>query len=428
MARRSGNAKLKGARVAAGFATQQALADALNLAGPRLGLGQLDVSVRQVRRWESARPPWPQAHYQRALRHVLGDLSMEDLGFSPAWGSTADPSVHRMAAAASGASGAAPAVLPLPGGGDGHQPASAAAHYAAITAAHRRLYWTVQPVQMHPTVLEHARLGTALMSETAGAPRIALARALAESRLMAGRIEFFDLQDPDAAGDTYVRALQAAGEADDALLGAAILAHTAFIPGWVGQRAGAAERMRAARSYARRGQAGPEFLAWLDAVEAECETRCGDPRTALNLIRHAEEVLEKGAEQPPVPVPEWMDWFSPIRLAAFKGNTQLKAGHYAQARETLLGVLENLPADAGKQRSVVLGDLAAVAAAERKAEAACDWAMQALGQLSVTWYATGMDRVRTVRESLQPWNDHPCVVALDDAMFGWRATVSALQR
>ncbi|MFJ8650076.1 transcriptional regulator [Streptomyces sp. NPDC093546] len=297
-----------------------------------------------------------------------------------------------------------------------------------ITAAHRRLYWTVQPAHMHPTVVEHMRLGTALMAETTGVARITLARALAESSLMAGRIEFFDLQDAGVAADTYVRALQAAGEANDALLGAAILAHTAFIPGWAGERTRAQERMCAARSYARRGRAGAEFRAWLDAVEAECETRCGNPRTALNLLQHAEEVLTAESDADAAPTPEWMDWFSPIRLAAFKGNTQIRAGHYTQARTTLLAVLDELPASAGKQRAVVLGDLAAVAAAQRNPEEACEWAMQALGQLSVTWYATGMDRVREVRTALHPWNGHPRVTELDDAMFGWRATVSALQR
>ena len=37
---------------------------------------------------------------------------------------------------------------------------------------------------------------------------------------------------PENALATFARALQAAGEADDSLLGAAILAHAAFIPGW----------------------------------------------------------------------------------------------------------------------------------------------------------------------------------------------------
>ena len=71
--------------------------------------------------------------------------------------------------------------------------------------------------------------------------------------LLAGQIEFFDLRQPDDADATLVRALQAAGEADDALLGSAILARAAFIPGWVGRRDDAADRIRAARTYARRG-------------------------------------------------------------------------------------------------------------------------------------------------------------------------------
>jgi tetratricopeptide (TPR) repeat protein len=232
--------------------------------------------------------------------------------------------------------------------------------FAEITTAHRRLYWSVQPSQLHPTVVEHARLGTALLGETNGACRKTLAAALAESYLLAGRIDFFDLQQPDAAGNAFVRALQAAGEADDALLGAAILAHTAFIPGWDGRKEDAEERMSAARAYARRGDAPTAMWAWLDAVEAECLTRCGDTRAALRLIGHAEDVLAEGPDQP---CPVWMDWFSPLRLAAFRGNTQLIAGHTAQARETLREVLKQLPAGDGKQRTIILGDLAAVEAA-----------------------------------------------------------------
>lgn len=83
--------------------------------------------------------------------------------------------------------------------------------------------------------------------------------------------------------------------------------------------------------------------------------------------------------------PDWFTWFCPARLAAFKGNTQLKAGHLPQARETLLAVL-NDPSIAGNQgRSVILGDLAAVEAAQHRPEAACDYAIQALDQLSAAF-------------------------------------------
>jgi hypothetical protein len=257
-------------------------------------------------------------------------------------------------------------------------PASVASDYAAITAAYRRLYPDVEPTHLHPPVTEHTRMGIHLLSETAGISHTILATALAEALLLAGRIEFFDLRQPDDADVTLVRALQAAGEADDALLGSAILAHAAFIPGWAGRRDETADRMRAARTYARRGPASAEFLAWLDAVEAECETISGRTREALRLIEHAESLLAEGSAYAS---PDWFTWFSPARLAAFKGNTQLKAGHFPQARETLLAVPDDPSITGGKQRTIILADLAAVEAAQHNPEAACDYAIQALDQL-----------------------------------------------
>jgi hypothetical protein len=227
------------------------------------------------------------------------------------------------------------------------------------------------------------------------------------------------------ANDTLLLALQAAGEADDPLLGSAIIAHMTFVPGWVGDHDAVLERMTAARTYARRASASAEFLAWLDAVEAECETRCGNTRTALHLIRHAEDILADGNEHAS---PEWMDWFSPARLAAFKGNTQMIAGHLPQARTTLLEVLEAMSPAEDKQRTVVYGDLAAVEAASGNPEEACKYAGLALDQLADTWYATGMDRVREVRRALAPHQNERCVRDLDDRLYDWSTTVSALRR
>jgi hypothetical protein len=182
--------------------------------------------------------------------------------------------------------------------------------------------------------------------------------------------------------------------------------------------------MRAARVYARRAPAPAEFLAWLDAVEAECETIFGNARGALQLIGHAEAILAiPGSHQSP----EWFTWFSPVRLAAFKGNTQLKAGHLPQARETLTTARDAASAADDKQLTVILGDLAAVEAASRDPEAACQYAEQALDQLGRTWYATGMERVLEVRKALQPFADQECVQRLDDRLYGWQTTLSALQ-
>ncbi|MCY0928283.1 transcriptional regulator [Streptomyces sp. H27-H1] len=398
-----GNVRLRAARQAAGFRSQQALADALTARG-------LSVSARQVRRWESADPRPPYSDQQRALVELLNVAAIEDLGFPATTGVDAGRVLRTPPAA--------PMTVP-----NAVQPPSAASAFAAVTRAHRRLYWTVAPGTLHPSVVAHAGLGAALLPATTGGVRQAVASALAESWLLAGRIEFFDLTEPARARETWLRALQAAGDADDALLGAAILAHTAFVPGWAGDRAGASERMAMARTSARRGAASAELLAWLDAVEAECETRCGNTRAALNLIGHGEDILAAGGD---TPSPDWMDWFSSVRLAAFKGNTQLRAGHLPQARETLLGVLEGLPGDADKQRTVVLGDLAAVEAAAGQPEAACSYAIRALDLLETHWYATGMERVREVRRELAPWQGEQCVRDLDDRLYSWGAMLSAL--
>ncbi|MFD3915595.1 transcriptional regulator [Streptomyces sp. NPDC058603] len=424
MSRPSGNIRLKSARVAAGYTSQQALADALTESAKGLGIRGLSVGVRQVRRWESANPPWPQPDCQRVLTHLLGQ-PMESLGFTPPWdavGASPDRVRRNLITATVAAVGLAAVPTQT---ASAVQPASVAADFTAVTRSHRRLYWSVAPATLHPSAAAHASLGCALLPETAGQTRKLVAAALAETWMLVGRIEFFDLRDPDRASDTLLRALQAAGEADDSLLGSAILAHTAFIPGWEGRRDDAMERMVAARTYARRGPASAEFEAWLDAVEAECETRCGNSRTALNLIGRAEDTIAAGSGHPH---PDWMDWFGPVRLAAFKGNTQLKAGHVPQARTTLLTVLDELSPEEDKRSTVVLGDLAAVEAAAGNPAESCQYAIRALDQLAVTWYATGMDRVREVRKSLAPWQHEPSVRELDDRLYGWATTVSALAR
>ncbi|MDX3265593.1 helix-turn-helix domain-containing protein [Streptomyces sp. MI02-2A] len=408
MARPAGNTRLKSARMAAGYHSQQALADALK------------VGVRQVRRWESDTPPWPQPDVAQALTRLLGQ-DLESLGFAASDGPRSDR-VRRAVLADTAVGAGLPTVptqaVPV-------QPASVAQDFAAVTRSHRRLYWSVAPATLHPAALSHAALGCALLLETAGQTRERTAAALAETWLLAARIEFFDLRDADRAQQTLVRALQAAGEANASLLGATILAHSAFIPAWAGEREAALERMTAARTYARRGPACANLLAWLDAVEAECETRCGSTRKALQLIQHAEDVLAAGSDYPS---PEWLDWFNPVRLAAFKGNTQLKAGHLPQARETLQNAFDALSPSDDKQRTVVLGDLAAVEAAAGNPGEACRQALRALDGLERAWYAMGMDRVREVRRALVPHQHEPCVRELDDRLYDWSTAISALSR
>jgi hypothetical protein len=422
----AGNTRLRSARQAQGLRSQQQLAEAVTRAGAQIGL-RISINERTVRRWESANPPWPHPDHQAALEHLFS-RPVAELGFIPPWAAddTGTPRPQQGAPpVTAGIAAGQSATFPRRALAD-PLPASVAADYVGITAAYRHMYWTIPPAQLHDAVTAHVKLGIVLIASVPETARHSLAAAISESSLLAGRIEFFDMQVPQQAQQSFVTALQAAQDAQDSMLGAAVLAHMTFIPAFSGDAKRAEEardRMRAARTFARRASAPPVMLAWLDAVEAEAETRFGDTRKALQLIHHAEEVFATGESRP---APAWLDWFSETRLAGFKGNTLLMDRQPGPAKETLQRVLDRLTGDEQKQRSVILGDLAAVAVSENSPEEACRLAEMALDQLARTWYATGMARVRAVRESLSRWESLPCVRRLDERLYDWNTTVSAL--
>ncbi|WP_433622950.1 helix-turn-helix domain-containing protein [Nocardia sp. CA-120079] len=415
-----GNAALRAARQSLGYRSQAALAEALTKTARTIGL-RVAVTARTVRRWESAEPPWPQTEHAAALE-ALFKRPIAELGFIPPWSdeTPARPAVRTAAdlqAAQRHFPGAAAAL-----------PASAATDYMAISVSYRHLYWSLPATRLHRSVAEHAQLGIDLLLQVPESAKSVLAKAVSESSLLAGRLEFFDLQQPELSQPSFVLALQAAHEADDSLLASATLAHMAFAPAFSGDVSRAEEardRLRAARAFARRGNASAEMIAWLDAVEAEVETRFGDTRRALSLIHHAEEAYED-YDADTNPSPAWLDWFSPTRLAGFKGNTLITAGHGREARETLERVIADLPDDAVKQKSIYLADLAAAAVLEKNPEQACTHLEGALDQLGRTWYATAMDRIKAVRQSLRQWDSLPAVRALDDRLYDWHTTVNSL--
>ncbi|MGY0500637.1 helix-turn-helix transcriptional regulator [Nocardia sp. FBN12] len=419
----NGNAALRAARQALGYRSQAALADALTDAARAIGL-RIEVAARTVRRWESTDPPWPHPEHAAALE-ALFKRPITELGFAPPWPNGSEGRGSREALGTN--------VIQKPGRyrrtmGGAELPAAVAKNYVAITVAHRGMYWSLPAKQLHRSVSYHARMGSDLIPQIDVRATVPLARAVAESALLAGRLEFFDLQQPDEAQTSFVLALQAAHEAADALLGCAVLAHMAFVPAFSGEAKRAEEareRVRAARAFARRGNGNHELTAWLDAVEAEVETRFGNTRQALSLIRHAEQsyALHDPQEQPS---PQWLDWFSPTRLAGFKANTLISAGDGREALATLRQVLDDLPAESVKQRSVYLADAAAACVLQKLPEQACGFLEDALDGIGEHWYATTLDRIKVVRQDLRKWDSLPEVRALDERLYDWHTTVNSL--
>lgn len=74
-----GNHAFRAARESRGW-TQEDFVEAFAATARTIGLN-LDLSVRQVRRWESENPPWPQRPYRKTLEQLLG-LPPEALGFA----------------------------------------------------------------------------------------------------------------------------------------------------------------------------------------------------------------------------------------------------------------------------------------------------------------------------------------------------------
>lgn len=79
-----GNPAFVAARHERGWHSQEKLAAAFEERAKALHL-RLDVSIRQVRRWESARPPWPTPDYQAVLEALFG-RPLARLGFTPPYG------------------------------------------------------------------------------------------------------------------------------------------------------------------------------------------------------------------------------------------------------------------------------------------------------------------------------------------------------
>lgn len=69
---------LRSERMSRGW-SQDELVERFETAARHLGLG-LSLSVRQVRRWEAANPPWPHPPYRKVLEYLFG-VPIEALGF-----------------------------------------------------------------------------------------------------------------------------------------------------------------------------------------------------------------------------------------------------------------------------------------------------------------------------------------------------------
>ncbi len=403
---RVGNVRLRAARDEIGLSSQTEFVAALNDAANKLGLS-LSITTRTVRRWDSDTPPWPHSPHIQTLEKLF-QRPITELGFAPRSSSASAPAArsrHRLSRYPE---------LELP--------QSVIDDYSQMTSCYRRMYRTLPVIQIQPAVEAHSLLGLDILEAVDDDLRGPLAGVVAESCLLAGRIALFDRRTPDSAHQFFLWALDCVQEAGDDALGAAILAHMAFGPATsVETGHEARDRARAAHAFCKRAGDPVVLKAWLNAVDAEVETRLGNHLRALQLIHEAEAVY-----QPDAPTPEWLDWFTWAHLAGFKGNVLLAAGRSVEAQMTLEKVLHELPVEAYRQRAITYTDLASAAAILQEPERACELLVNALDALRGHWHAATMARIKGAREMLRDWDGTEAVHALDGRLYDWTSTLNAL--
>jgi tetratricopeptide (TPR) repeat protein len=282
-----------------------------------------------------------------------------------------------------------------------------------LAGRYQALYHSAAPALLLTPVGAHLETLRDLLRPDPG-PRIRRKLLANRARVatLAGRLAFFDLQDPMAARAYYNLALEAAQEVSDHHLAGAALGHMAFIPAADHSFAAALDYLRGANQHLQRRPHG-RLSSWLAAVESELYTNAGQHPAALLAIGKARDALATPclSDDPP-----WFDYYGEARLAGFEGYANLQAGRLSEARASLTHALAHLPRMAVKQRAVFLTDLATVHHRGGDLDEACRTAGDAADQLHLAGYATGFGRLREFRATVEPWKSSRQVRTLDDQL------------
>ena len=265
----------------------------------------------------------------------------------------------------------------------------------------------ITPIQAHlrtvDQLLRHARSSIERRKLLANHSQVAQ---------LAGRLAFFDLQDPLSARGYFTTAYDSAIAAGDSAMAAGALGHLAFVPAASGQWAAATDHLRHARMHA---EAGAPLLmrSWLAAVTSEIRADAGDEAGALCAVDEAKRAIDGSSA---APRPSWFDFYDMTRLRGFEGYALLRTGHSSEAARQLGQALDALEPTAVKQRTVFLTDLATVHVRDGDIDRACALALEAASALAARPYATCVNRLREFRSTLRPFATSRAVGELDRAI------------
>lgn len=387
---------LRDARTGAGL-TQKQLAEQLlaliRAAGEDWGPTRAENLQGQIARWETGKSS-PSAHWWPYLRAVLPDLADKSTLTMSSQLSRRDFLAGVVGITALSASAATARSLGLVAGSTLSPPralaASDVADYEDRVRSTAKRYTSGVPQWIEAEAVNLLAEGMSYLPN-AGARRTDVAVAAAWAGLLAGRLAFFDRDDP-ATGEAHLATATALAQTggDPALL-AAIFAHRAFVAGFAGNPRGAdAWLQRAHVTAPRRRQAS--LRSWLHCVRAELSANEGEYATAITAIRRASDGVTRTDEKP-----EWLDWYDASRFESFAGSVALAAGKHDQAIERLTTARDTITNP--KQQAVVSFDLA-VAYSHDAPDLAIEYATEALTLVRERQYLTALNRLPKLENAL----------------------------
>ena len=183
----------------------------------------------------------------------------------------------------------------------------------------------------------------------------------------------FDLHQPAKAQGYYDAGMLAAVEAGDPALAAWLLANTSYLHVYRGDERAALDAAQGAVTFARRCTITTQH-AWLASLEAELHATLADRCATEAALRRADRAMRLASIEARRP---GIDFFSPAKLAAYKGSCFMLLGQPTQAREHCQEALALL-SPAAHTRAFVELDLATTFAQRSEVERACDVARTTL--------------------------------------------------
>ena len=275
------------------------------------------------------------------------------------------------------------------------------------------------PLQLRGPVLDYLdRVRLLLTRPQPVAVRGRLCSAAAQLAGIAGAV-MFDLHQPAKAQGYYDAAMLAAAEAGDPALAAWLLANTSYLHVYRGDEPAALNAARGAVTFARRCTISTQH-AWLASLEAELHATLADRRATEAALRRADRAMRLASTEARRP---GIDFFSPAKLAAYKGSCFMLLGQPAQARDYCQEALALL-SPAAHTRAFVELDLATTFAQQSEVDRACELARETLTGLGPDERTPRLvRRVQDFRGSLERKSSARSVRDLDEEFqvaFGFR--------